>query len=402
MVNLGELLSDEERASVRRPIESALTLPAKCFTDPRFLELEVQRIYQRHWVAVLFEFDLDSGGLHPFELCGIPLVAVCDRDGALRVFHNICPYDGCLAVIDPQKDTDRIVVPYHGWEYDLTGHLIRTPFWDGTEEGGAAGIASKQADLVEVNTEVFMKTVFVNLSADPQPFGEYVAPLVKAMTEYDLAASTPGLEEDGCVFVSNSRVKTNWKTHFENACINVLHENFVHASYSRSPEVPRIGADGEPTFQNVIDGNFMALGYRRRDFEQTYPRVEVSHLGIDPEIEPETETFGTLYPNFYVSASSQFIEVALALPYGPGETEQRACYHYQHDVACSAEAQELRTLVANGFRQAAIEDGRICEAVQKARQSPVCAQKFYAPFWDAMHHHFSNLILDDLEGQEDG
>jgi hypothetical protein len=68
---------------------------------------------------------------------------------------------------------------------------------------------------------------------------------------------------------------------------------------------------------------------------------------------------------------------------------------------CSGFAEEAlndRRAVANGFYGAFIEDGRIAEAVQKARKSPVYEQKFYAPFWDGMHHYFNNLVLDDLEG----
>ena len=49
------------------------------------------------------------------------------------------------------------------------------------------------------------------------------------------------------------------------------------------------------------------------------------------------------------------------------------------------------------FSGAALEDRRICEAVQRARKSPVYDQKFYAPFWDSMHHRLNQIILDDLE-----
>jgi len=395
---LRDLLSSNEIESIRRPIQSALTFPATSFTDRNFYDLEVEKIYQKHWVAALFESEVaDPGDIVPFEICEIPLLAVRGQDGTLRVFHNICPYDGCLAVIDPVKSAASIETPYHGWTYDLEGRLTATPYWDGSKEGNLDALKGRQVDLVPVACAVFMKTMFVNLSEKPQAFEEYVAPLMRAMDEYDLEGSRPGLDENGQVFVRSHAVNTNWKTYFENACINVLHENFVHTLYRASPEVPRIVGDGIASYVNIIDENFLALGYKRRDFLQTYPPVAIPHLGKDPDVEPENETFGTLYPNFYVSASSQFIEVGIVLPDGPERTTQKATYHFQKDVAASGEALEGRQMVADGFFGAAKEDGRICEAVQKGRKSPVYKQKFYSPFWDKMHHYFSNLILNDLD-----
>ena len=42
------------------------------------------------------------------------------------------------------------------------------------------------------------------------------------------------------------------------------------------------------------------------------------------------------------------------------------------------------------------EDGAICEAVQKARRSPVYFQRFYSPFWDELHYRFTQLVVRDL------
>jgi len=396
--SISDFLSTEQIASIRRPIEDALTLPALAFVDEGFYQLEVKKIYQKNWVATLFESDLpNTGDIKPVYICEIPLLVVRGQDKKIRVFHNICPYDGCLAVIDPLERRKNIVTPYHGWVYNLEGTLIKTPYWDGTREGNLKALAGKQVNLVAVHCESFLNTVFINLSDHPEPFSDYIAPLFRAMGEYDLENSGPGLDKDGKVYTSITTVTTNWKTLFENACLNVLHENFVHAIYNASPEVPRIKEDGVASFHNVIDAKFMALGYNRLDFQNTYPPIEAPHLGKDSAQEPERETFGTLYPNFYVSASSQFIEVSYVLPMGPNKSESNVSYHFQRDVAIASKAIDERMAVVKGFLEASAEDGRIIEAVQKARKSPAYQQKFYAPFWDEMHYYFSNLVLDDLE-----
>ena len=76
-----------------------------------------------------------------------------------------------------------------------------------------------------------------------------------------------------------------------------------------------------------------------------------------PDHEPLIETFGTLYPNFYISASSQSIEIAYVLPDGPGESVQRVSYHFQRDVALAPEAYEERKVVHDFFYEAFMEDG---------------------------------------------
>ncbi len=393
--SLSNFLSSEQISSIRQPIETALTLPSKTFTDEDFYQLEVEKIYKENWIATVFDTQItEPGDALPFEMCEMPFVAVRGSDNAVRVFHNLCPYDGSLAVIDPAKGLEKIATPYHGWEYNLEGKLIKTPYWDGTREGNLEVLAGRDVDLVEVNSNIFMNVIFINLSNNPEDFDDYIAPVIRSTKEYNLGTSVAGMNDDGNVHMTTGSVNTNWKTFCENACLNVLHENFVHELYDASPEVPRIKDDSVASFKNIIDEKFMALSYNRQDFLKTYPPIEAPHLGKEEGSEPDLETFGTLYPNFYFSASSQFIEVAIVLPYGPNKVEQSAIYHMNADLAAIAPVVEG---VADGFGGAFAEDARICENLQKGKKSPVYQQKFYAPFWDGMHHKFSNLIMDDLE-----
>jgi choline monooxygenase len=399
--SINELLSNEQIDSIRKPIGQALTFPASAYFDLEFYRLEIEKIYKKQWVAVLFDFDIpDPGHARPFEFCDMPLVAVRGRDRVVRVFHNICPYDGCLTVIDPVSGLDEIVTPYHGWAYDLCGKLVRAPYWDGTREGTLQALEGKQVDLAPVHSRVFLNTIFINLSASPASFENFIAPIFRSLQEYDLDDGRVGLGRDGAPYSGEARVKTNWKTFFENACVNVLHESFVHALYSASPEVPRIKEDGLPSYSNILDGNLMALSYNRVDFQETYPHVDAPHMGKDPDHEPRVETFGTLYPNLYISASSQFIEVGYVLPLGPEECVSRVSYRFHKEVATSPDALAGRNVVVNMFYDAFMEDARIAEAVQRGRKSPVYKQKFYAPFWDGMHHYLNKLILSDLSDRD--
>lgn len=397
--SLSDILSEDDIGSARLPIEDASTLPSVAFTSDEFYELEIENIFKMNWIACLFSDELpNTGDVVPFEVCRMPFLAIRGCDNVVRVFHNICPYDGSLVALESQKNMESIVTPYHGWIYDLEGKLTAAPYWDGTKEGSIEKFGGREVNLVEVNCSTFLNTLFINLSENPESFDDYIEPVIRNMEEYDFQKCTPGIDCTGAVAINRECVSTNWKTHVENACVNVLHENFVHKLYSESPEVPRIKDDQVASFKSVTDRNFMALEYDRRDFEETYPHVEGPHLGREEE--PVKENFGTLYPNLYLSASSQYMEVAFVLPNGPDRVEQKSMYLFHEDVAKPKELLEIRDLIGGAFNDAFREDARITESVQKARYSPVFQRKFYAPFWDSMHHHFTNLILNDLERKE--
>jgi phenylpropionate dioxygenase-like ring-hydroxylating dioxygenase large terminal subunit len=61
-----------------------------------------------------------------FGLLGIDLVAFRTGDGTPAVFRDLCIHRGTPLSLGWTRD-DRIVCPYHGWEYDGTGACVRIP-----------------------------------------------------------------------------------------------------------------------------------------------------------------------------------------------------------------------------------------------------------------------------------
>ncbi len=62
------------------------SLPAWCYTDPRYLEIERDAVFHRAWqFAGHAEKLAEPGSYFAFEVQGQSLFAVCDRSGALRV-----------------------------------------------------------------------------------------------------------------------------------------------------------------------------------------------------------------------------------------------------------------------------------------------------------------------------
>ena len=156
-------------------------------------------------------------------------------DGIGRAFHNVCPYDGCEAVLSPLSDIDEIVTPYHGWRYALDGRLLQAPYWDGTPDAARLDVADLNADLEPIDCAEWLGTVFLRLTAEGDSFDRYMQPVTDYCADLDLQRLAPGHDEHGQPRIDRLTIRANWKTVYENYAPNVYHEGFVHAQYRRSP-----------------------------------------------------------------------------------------------------------------------------------------------------------------------
>ena len=396
MSGRGVELTREELASIRAPIDRALTLPARAFTSPSFFDLEVERIFNRRWMALAFEGTLpEPGDMRPLELFGQPLALIRGDDRVLRAFHNVCPYDGCLAVRSEQRGAREIEVYYHGWRYDLRGRLLAAPYWDGTPAGDPACLRGRDADLVEIRSECRLGMLFVDLGGRAGKLDNHLAPMYRLLDEYALDVAVP-VEDDNVLARAGRTVAANWKTYLENASINILHEGFTHEAYRGSPDVPRV-CGGERTFFTVRDGQLLAFGFRMSDVPDTYASGgDTPHLGHSPSTPPAKGYFVTLYPNIAMPIRVNMFRLGICLPEAPGRSRILHCGNFHPDAAASVDFAAYHRGLAERYARVYDEDRIAIEAVQRARTSPVWRQHFYASFWDELHYGLNNLVADDV------
>lgn len=391
------LFTSAEIRSVREPIERALTLPARAYIDENIFKAEVERIFMPTWTALCFAHTLPAAGdARPVELFGIPLIMVRGHDECIRVFHNICPYDGCPVLLTEQSKTKELVTLYHGWTYDLEGRLVRLPYWNGQPEPPLSALGKRPRNLAKVRAETRLGMVFVNLGGGAQPIDQHLAPMLQELDEYDLAVAIPVEDDAGEMARTGRTVASNWKTYLENAAINVLHEAFTHESYRQSPEVPRVKS-GTKTYFDVARGPLMALGYELKGFAKTYGLTrDIPHLGHAPKAPPRNGYFLTYFPNVVMPIRLNMFRLNICLPERPGVTRLLHCSFVHPTVATGTEFKVFHRSLVERFHNAYQEDKVAIEAVQAARRSPAFTQHFYAPFWDVQHHHFNQLVMERL------
>ena len=400
--SLCELLSDEERAAMRAPIENAQTLPRRAFIDPGFFQYEKKHILRRSWLAVAFSSELAApGDCVPLEVLGYPILLVRGSDGQLRAFHNVCPYDGCEVLITPKKGLAYLTTPYHGWQYGLDGTLCAAGYWDGTEASASLDLRALGADLHPVPCAEWFGTVFVWLEGEAQAFDSANRAVMEFCSRVDIDRLRVGRDENNHPQISEFRIDANWKTVYENYAVNVYHEHFVHAMYHKSPHVPRVDAGGNKTYTEVNDpSGLLGIHYDNSIGASFYGDSGLPPIRLRDGSANDRNCIINVFPNWAVTVIHNCARIALFLPHEVGRGAQRLATFFDVDAAGRASLLEERKRSEHQGISARKEDNAICESIQRARRSPAVSAQFYSPFWDNMHYTLSNLVLSRLEEGE--
>ena len=396
------MLTQEELAAIRAPIESARTLPKRAFVDPEFYRFEEEHLIRPSWLAVAFAAELDKGACQPYTVLGVPVLLARDRDGIGRAFHNVCPYDGCEVALSPLSDIDEIVTAYHGWRYALDGRLLQAPYWDGTPDAASVDVADLNADLVPIDCAEWLGTVFVRLTPAGDSFDRYMQPVTDYCADLDLDRLAPGHDEHGQPRIDRLTIRANWKTVYENYSPNVYHESFVHAQYRRSPHIPRV-KDGHKTYREVIgDNGFIGLDYDNSVGGSFYPDSPF-RLVQDRSGKPsQRNAIINVYPNWALTVLNQYARITINQPVAVDRCEQSIVTYFDGDQATDPDPEMVvhRNRAASGGVVAREEDNAIAESVQRARQSPAFDSHSYSTFWDRPHYALTNLLADRIEAAQ--
>lgn len=396
---LDRLLSTDERAALRAPIESASPFPPVAYTSQAFFDLEVERVFAPNWVAIGMAPSLPNpGDVQPLWIFGYPLVMVRDDGGRLRVFHNVCPHDGCPVATAGASGLERLEAPYHGWLYDLDGRLIGAPYWDGFAEADLTALRARGVDLVEIRSGIWQGIVFINLSGDAPALEEFLAPMIEFYADCDFSSLDMAFDSEDGDGLHRFPARANWKLLWENYAPDVYHENFVHAMYRKSDHVPRVDGSGGKTFTEVNDRGLMGLAFDTAAVGETYPGQGLPKIRRLSDGRPLTRSsILNMYPNLGFLVFPTRIRVSILIANGPDDCEWLLASFYSDGAATDPAYREEREKGFAGSALARVEDDRICELVQRARRSPVPAKSFYSPFWEGMLYGFNRRVLDDLE-----
>jgi len=325
-------------------------LPAWVYDNPEMTRLEYERILKPSWQVICHVNSIPrSGDFMTLEFGAARVVAIRDRQGQIRAFHNVCRHRGTRILDGTGNCPGVITCPYHGWSYRLDGEL----------QGIAARdtfppLERAQLGLKPVRSQVFCGFVFVNLGGEAPPLEEIWGDIKAEFAPYRFEE----LQPLGALYIEH------WDCDWKVAMDNYLESYHVPLGH------PGLNRMFTPDYDDQIRRTGVARGssWMREQpstkwSERFYQRLagEVS-TGI-PEKERRRWSFYSMLPNLGLDVFPDQMDFFQVLPRGPGKCTIRGGCFALPDTR--REMRVLRYLNARINRQVQREDEFLCRRVQQ-------------------------------------
>ena len=390
MEKLENYISLEKLEVVCNSIEEAHGLPNECYLEGGYTKFERKILFEDKWVVIGVTSNLkQKGEAVPFNLLGIPLIILKDKNDKIRVFHNVCSHRGYKLLNEPCKIKNALRCPYHSWAYDLNGKLVSTPHIGGMDKNDADGFVKSRSDLIEVRSYVWLDMIFINISGNQIPFDKYIEPLEKRWSKFwtkeDQNLITHA--EDNGYFLLEA--KCNWKFAIENYCES-YHLPWVHPglnSYSKLEDHYHI--QGLP---NRFAGQGTLVYNPRFEGGKIFP-----NFPNWPSDKEEIAEYVALFPNVMLGIHKDHYYVYWLEPVSYNYTKEHMDIYYVGERAAkSDEYMSLRKQNYEQWHSIQSEDLRIIEGMQDGRQSPAFNGGNFSPVMDNPTHHFNKWVAQEL------
>ncbi len=372
--------------AVRSPIDMASGMPNAAYDDPRLFEYERDNVLGRSWSGLLFASEIPSvGTAKPIDFMGLPLVVMRNREGTLKVFHNICSHRGMILVREETEVKRLVRCPYHSWTYDLDGNLVATPHIGGVGQHEAEGFACEKHGLKEVRSALWNDILFINLSGDAEPFQDYIAPLEARWEQF---TGKHGMEQ---LKIANTEshmeltVEANWKLAVENYC-EAYHLPWVHPALNTYSPL-------DQHYNLIVNENMSGQG------TLTYNLADVAGTSLPqfpewPEEKLRQAEYVSLYPNVLLGVQADHFFAIILQPEANNRTLEKLQLGYVGSEAVGDAYEACRAAVLNSWKVVFGEDVFAVEGMQRGRRSPGFKGGVFSPVLDAPTHHFHNWVAN--------
>ena len=199
---------EQLKNNVAVPFNEARAMPKAVYTSEEFVRAEEDHIFRKEWFCVGRASSLANPGDYvTLELSHQPIMVIRGHDGKLRAQSNVCLHRMSI-LLNGSGNTRGIVCPYHGWSYNLDGHLRAAPAMKLNE-----GFCRDNYALPQIRCEVWLGWIMVSLNPNAAAPAEKFAAVEGLIADY-------GMENYVESFQEHHIWDTNWK---------VLAENFMES-----------------------------------------------------------------------------------------------------------------------------------------------------------------------------
>ena len=389
---LSKILDIEKIHNVDKPIEVANGLPNVCYTNQDYLAQEIDKIFYNKWTAIGVGSSIPKiGDAKPYNLLGIPLILIRDKNMDVRVFHNVCSHRG-FKLLDKACTLKNVIrCPYHSWAYDLNGQLVATPHIGGLNNHQSTNFNKTKSNLKEVKTKLWMDIVFVNINSNELDFDQYIKPLEERWSKFINKEDQKLIVKSDDYGYFSLEVKTNWKFAIENYCES-YHLPTIHPELNKISNINdhyhiqglpnRFAGQGSKKYDQIVKGN--------KIFD-TFPNWEKSML--------KNSEYIALFPNVMIGLHVDHFYVFWLEPLAMNKTKEHMQMYYVGEESANGEQlKEMRKQNLKFWKDVMLEDINADEGMQEGRNSPVYNGGNFSPIMDQPTHQFHKWVAHNLIG----
>jgi len=388
--NIYNIINKSKLDIVSESIEKAHGLPNECYLNGDYTAIERKKIFEDKWVVIGTASSVpEPGDAKPFDLLGIPLIILRDKEKKIRIFHNVCSHRGYKLLQKPCSLKNILRCPYHSWSYDFRGNLVATPHLGGMNKHENENFDNSKSGLKEVRSYVWLDLIIVNISNNEIPFEDYIKPLENRWSDFWTK------EDQEMIYHANDygyfllEAKCNWKFAIENYCES-YHLPWVHPglnTYSKIDDHYHIqGLPNRFAGQGTLVYN---PGFKSEINFPTFP-------GWTKEKEMYAE-YVALFPNVMIGIHKDHYYAYWLEPVKYNYTkEHMEIYYVGKEAATSKKYQDLRKQNYEMWHSIQSEDLNIIEGMQEGRNSPAYNGGNFSPIMDNPTHHFNKWVATNL------
>jgi phenylpropionate dioxygenase-like ring-hydroxylating dioxygenase large terminal subunit len=305
----------------------------RAFTDAEIYAAEKRGIFGKSWLYLGHESQVpESGDFITTTMAETPVILARGSDGGLHANVNSCSHRGLPVCRADFGNARRLVCPYHGWTYDISGRLTAVPQERKVGKIDRAGLGLPSVPRLES----YRGLIFASFDPAIEPLGHYLGDMRFYLDTY-LDRFPAGIEVIGPP--QKWLLAANWKLPYENQLGDLGHGVYLHAALF---DVGEAASEAETYGLTMVTtpGHSATVRLMPEDaaLDALAWGIEGVPVGLDPEVlrylrdlQAEAPSrMGPLrarikglvcgiYPNFNFVWSNHTFRVSH--PRGPGQTE---------------------------------------------------------------------------------
>lgn len=265
------------------------------------------------------------------------VVAIRQKDGSLRAFHNVCTHRGNKLVWDDDKigPVSKLVCKFHGWVFDRDGSLVGAP-----EANMFAELDKKACGLKEVSVDLWNGFIFVHASRAPsESLRQYLGKIAENLDDFPFGKYTT-------VYRYQMPLKCNWRI-LRDSQLEGYHAKFLHRR-----SLPNFLTNRDNPSIHVVDAEIMGRHamaglYRNTDLKPTPTQIAASRYGtfVDNRKGDSGDNAATginrsgsnnwafdlyfVYPNLHIIVMSDMVLTHNMIPVSQTESIWEATAYYE-------------------------------------------------------------------------